>query len=1025
MSQCSLRGQIIAYYNSLLGLLQDFPTVCKTYFVLGQPQEKKGERDSESGLICNPRKLLQRPRNLLSPDGETFLNLWYIPHHSEVLIMFKTLQEKACRRALAQTLGITAALHDIVSYLCCFAQLGGSPTGGSRKMQPLAADWGGLEGIGSELQEIQSQVDKLRNPRDPSAVATFLSLRREVMFLQFDAAVRHLIREVFLSAGSVAAFQAVTDGMYGALPSMSSSVTSSLYSSLLPLPQPLDAWSHKALVLFPWRSFLAREGPVPGMISNLQSMEYSVQMCLSGLKDRERIVANGELAGVSLLMEDVVQSVSQAPMFPEEDGAAEDMLEAKTEEDSAIEEETDGTQTPANKITSPSKAADPIWMYKVLKSFLIVWKQLEVFKEEWGKLKLGVEQVNSAALYKQFCKVYRLEILYPALKPVASRLGLEEEYERMMMDDLPLLPPKGTSEMETKSRQLQKLLESMECYMIRELQRKIARELTLVMSERARGEASLPTDDWKRSVMEENFPIARPQIVEAFVQRMKQHSCETENEYLCQITFSKDHLSDCLLKLASDVIARERSNFETYSMFYENILRREHQLLYQKEQELKGMQQSQPSSAGAESQLADFNHQIIIEITALHAKLTSLQEENSRLKEEVRREVRQEYDALVRNLFASSFALKQKLDEYHVNMNKAACRLISEVRRSGVENMILLKRKAGSTKSDDDLRGNLERQDHLQSLREENSQLQGLVCKLRTLNYWRLTARQEQFQRSCTALEQEGVQSKKDYLNVKMLAEEEKVVLQQQLVALRRSLCRSQSENERLKNEMEKEKRLLREYRHREAEEWKSRQQLERVRTCSVEQCLQEVQLKEHTLNTLNSQLENTCKHAQMQHSKISKEIKQLRGQLSHERSLKLDAFQRVDELQSQVHNFEAALSVSNNAETASGVLGKSASLHSSACSFRNILPGTGTQTHFRTQSLTLSREQLQRCLTADPKTTDASGTVGCGGKRIQRPKTVPTRLHNKVMEALLPETEDSGHLSLILELKDYRLNQK
>ncbi|XP_032877987.1 coiled-coil domain-containing protein 162-like [Amblyraja radiata] len=903
---------------------------------------------------------------------------------------------KACRSALTLTLEIAAALHDIVSYLCCFAQLGGSPTGDSRKMLPLAADWGGLEGIGSELQEIQSQMDKLRNPRDPAAVATFLSLRREVMFLQFDAAVRHLIREVFLSAGSVAAFQAVTDGMYGALPSMSSSVTSSLYSSLLPLPQPLDAWSHKALVLFPWRSFLAREGPVPGMISNLQSIEYSVQMCLSGLKDRERIVANGELAGVSLLMEDVVQSVSQAPLFPEEDGAAEDMLEVKTEEDPAIEEEIDGTQTPANEITSPSKAADPIWMYKVLKSFLIVWKQLEVFKEEWGKLKLGVEQVNSAALYKQFCKVYRLEILYPALKPVASRLGLEEEYERMMMDDLPLLPPKGTSEMETKSRQLQKLLESMECYMIRELQRKIARELTLVMSERARGEASLPTDDWKRSVMAENFPIARPQIVEAFVQRLKEHSCETENE----ITFSKDHLSDCLLKLACDVMARERSNFETYSMFYENILRREHQLLYQKEQELKGMQQSQPSSAGAESQLADFSHQIIIEITALHAKLSSLQEENSRLKEEVRSEVRQEYDSLVRNLFASSFALKQKLDEYHVNMNKAACRLISEVRKNGVENMILLKRKAGSTKSDDDLRGNLERQDHLQSLREENSQLQGLVCKLRTLNYWRLTARQEQFQRSCTALEQEGIQSKKDYLNVKMLAEEEKVVLQQQLVALRRALCRSQSENERIKNELEKEKRLLREYRHRAAEEWKSRQQLERVRTSSVEQCLQEVQLKEHTLNTLNAQLENTCKHAQMQHSKISKEIKQLRGQLSHERSLKLDAFQRVDELQSQVHNFEAALSVSNNA-------------------------GTGTQTHFRTQSLTLSREQLQRCLTTDPKTTDASGTVGCGGKRIQRPKTVPTRLHNKVMEALLPETENSGHLSLILELKDYRLNQK
>ncbi|XP_078256203.1 coiled-coil domain containing 162 [Rhinoraja longicauda] len=1021
MSQCSLRGQIIAYYNSLLGLLQDFPTICQTYFVLGQPQEKKGDRDSELGLISNPRKLLQRPRNLLSPDGETFLNLWYIPHHSEVLVMFKTLEEKVCRSALTRALEIAAALHDIVSYLCCFAQLGGSPTGGSRKMQPLAADWGGLEGIGWELQEIQGQVDKLQNPRDPAAIATLLSLRRDVMFLQFDAAVRHLIREVFLSTGSVAGFQAVTDGMYGALPPMSSSVISSLYSSSLPLPEPLDAWSHKALMLFPWRSFLAREGLVPGMISNLQSIEYSVQMCLSGLNDRDRIVANAELLGLSLLMEDALQSGTDASPFPGKDGAEADAREAKTDEDSAIEEETDGVQSPTNNIATTSKAAEPIGMYKALKSFLIVWKQLEVLKEEWGRLKLGVEEINSAALYKQFCKLYRVEILYPALMPLVCRAGMEAETERMMMDNRPLLPPEGTSEMETKSRQLHKLLESMECYMIRELQKKIARELTLVVSERARGEATLPTDDWKHSVMTENFPIARPQIVETFVQRLKEHSCESENE----ITFGKDHLSDCLLRLACDVMGRERSNFETYSMCYENILRREHQLLYQKEQELKGLQQSQASSAGAESQLADFNHQIIIEITALHTKLANLQEENSRLKAEVRREVRQEFDALVRNMFASSFALKQKLDEYHVSMNRVACKLISEVRRNAVDSIIALKRKVGSTKSDDALKENLERQDQLQSLREENSQLQGLVCKLRTLTCWRLTTRQGQFHRSSTALEQEVIRTKKDYLNVKMLAEEEKVGLQQQLVTLRTALARSQSENDRIKNELDKEKQLLREYRHRAAEEWKSQQQLERVRTSSVEQCLQEVQLNEHTLHTLNAQLEATCKHAQTQYNKISKEVKQLRCQLSHERSLKLDAFQRVDELQTQLHDFEAALSLSNNAETTPGALKKSASLQSSASSFRSTLPGTGRQTHFRTQSLTFARDHFQRCLTTDPQTTDASGTVGSGGKRIQRPKTVPTRLHNKVMEALLPDTEDARHHSLILELKDYRLNQK
>lgn len=42
------------------------------------------------------RSFQPRPRRLLSADGKVFLNLWFIPHPSEVLVMFKTLPEKVC-----------------------------------------------------------------------------------------------------------------------------------------------------------------------------------------------------------------------------------------------------------------------------------------------------------------------------------------------------------------------------------------------------------------------------------------------------------------------------------------------------------------------------------------------------------------------------------------------------------------------------------------------------------------------------------------------------------------------------------------------------------------------------------------------------------------------------------------------------------------------------------------------------------------------------------------------------------------
>ena len=54
-----------------------------------------------------------------------------------------------------------------------------------------------------------------------------------------------------------------------------------------------------------------------------------------------------------------------------------------------------------------------------------------------------------------------------------------------------------------------------------------------------------------------------------------------------KVTFSAAHLNKCLTSLAGNVMVREKQNYESYSMFYENLLRVYHQLLYQKEQEVR------------------------------------------------------------------------------------------------------------------------------------------------------------------------------------------------------------------------------------------------------------------------------------------------------------------------------------------------------------------------------------------------------------------------------------------------------
>lgn len=86
---------------------------------------------------------------MMSATGDQLLNLWFIPHHSELLLMFKHLPQSDCVRALEHLCRITAALHDMMQYLCAHSKLGSSQALlGSQKVEFVSADWGGTEGIG-------------------------------------------------------------------------------------------------------------------------------------------------------------------------------------------------------------------------------------------------------------------------------------------------------------------------------------------------------------------------------------------------------------------------------------------------------------------------------------------------------------------------------------------------------------------------------------------------------------------------------------------------------------------------------------------------------------------------------------------------------------------------------------------------------------------------------------------------------------------------------------------------------------
>ena len=64
-----------------------------------------------------------------------------------------------------------------------------------------------LHVLGSELHELQLLIDHLDLNSDPAQVCQLLTLRRDVMFLEYDTAVRHAMRDTFLATKNTQAYK--------------------------------------------------------------------------------------------------------------------------------------------------------------------------------------------------------------------------------------------------------------------------------------------------------------------------------------------------------------------------------------------------------------------------------------------------------------------------------------------------------------------------------------------------------------------------------------------------------------------------------------------------------------------------------------------------------------------------------------------------------------------------------------------------------------------------------------------------
>lgn len=371
-----------------------------------------------------------------------------------------------------------------------------------------------------------------------------------------------------------------------------------------------------------------------------------------------------------------------------------------------------------------------------------------------------------------------------------------------------------------------------------------------------------------------------------------------------------------------------------------------------------------------------------MEVTALRAQLTDLEEETLDLKNQIRKEVQEEYRELVQALFMTCLHIKEALDENQFNLIQRVCELIGEVRAEGTANVKQLKKTWGSARPDEGTKENTDKEQLRPSEQDDRGTLAAVVCKVRSLGRWRLAVQQAHLRGQLSRAEKESIQSQRECLRIKLMAEQEVGLLHQQLRAARQALAKAQIDNRKLWQQQDTQAQLLRELEHRMTQDSVTRQQLEILRTSGMEKLLEDVEQKEQQLQLLTEEAQRASKLGQLQWKKMDRDLQQMRSQLAQERSMKLDAFQRVRELQSQLHAMEQpTLQMGSPA-------------------------GLTPQTHRSLNSASaLSRCSHQRF----PKTNLLGNKMA---RRIQRPKTVPIKHKKRIGDSSLPNIAENAQLT-------------
>ncbi|CAF1110580.1 unnamed protein product [Rotaria sordida] len=928
-----IRLQIIQSYLSLTYLINQFPLTSRTHFIWSKPippplptttvtsSSSNDQNDSATSSPVSTNTLTMngyqyRPKMMVNENGTDLANLWYIPSFIEQLTMFKNakLNIDELQQRLRNVLRIVSSLNDLIHIVVAYAQLNNATANADQRFNDRTNDLSTFDQSGefaSELHEIQREID-LSPSLSLSKIADLLETKRRLTIFQIYFSISYLIPNYFLNRKNQLAFNLVYSRSKPILKQFISN-----YDHLRPiyliLPDPLLPAQSSAKRFYPWT---VHEYQYNINSRRLWWPKYTlidlIHVCLIGLKSSELTLANAELISTHVMLQNIDEVIKQRTAM-----------------------NNIGTILRQNEIAT----GDHLWKYLRLEIYIIECIRLELVRNAWSITKLNVLSIDTIRTFDDALSSFRDEIRSPVLRQLATNVGYSNFY-----NDFPTALITGqlapiVTEYECKQALISRILIELEGkFMMNDTLKRFKRERTLVLSERLREENSLPTDLWKKQQFTENFSVLRPHILDDFAKLLSHYECKDEqltlnstvtteeagdiDSTIISSTLSnsprtsdiycirRSDLELCLKEIGNRIMQRERDNYTNYSFYYESLIHNARQLIGLRENEIKSLRsqlQDQQFTIELESHLLTLSTYFDLITELIHLRLINAQLKNDkqlRFDKELNH-IRDHFQSINEKLLNTNLLLRTRFEQYREQLYNSTIKIIKEIRTeiykmahaklTSDAKSIIDQQNTEQTK----LIHSLQDQIHLNQEKQTNEIYQR-ECK------WH--KEQIELEKTIGQLQYDLNRYQKRYIYKTTQQIEEIQTLKKANNYLRKRILTNENHYKKIfetENKSENKANLERDDDLRQA---LNQKQIIETRLRWMQDQSNQLVLRDHELEKKTNDYERENRAMRLEQTYVKRNLLQTKKKLEQERSLKIDAFQQVEVLRTNLNEIEEEL---------------------------------------------------------------------------------------------------------------------